>query len=120
MKSPHFSSSSSSCQHQEKEISIHQRNLDDDLSTISDNYNYSGDDNASSDDEPNWRTFRNAILKRPSKDSFKSILGQQVAATHVTPSSVHSLHPEHQAVYLVSEEKDEREPALLESKKVLD
>jgi len=56
--------------------------------------------------------------KQPSKDSFTSTLGKQVAATEFTPTSAQPLHSEHQKVYIVSEEEDECEPAPLASKKV--
>jgi len=56
--------------------------------------------------------------KRPSKDSFTSTLGKQVAATQLTPALAQPLHPESREVYIVSEGEDEREPAPLAFKKV--
>jgi hypothetical protein len=56
--------------------------------------------------------------KRPSQDSFTSILGQQVAATQFTLMSAQPLHRERQEVYIVSEEDNDSEPAPLASKKV--
>jgi hypothetical protein len=100
--------------------SINDEDLDDDLSTIPDNYNDRRDDNSESDDEPLRRPSRKAMGKRPSKDSFTSTLGKRVAATQLTPTSAQPLHPERREIYLVSEEEDERELAPLASKKVLD
>jgi hypothetical protein len=54
----------------------------------------------------------------PSKDSFTSTLGKQVEANKLFAKSVLPLHPEHREVYIVSEEEDQRKPALLASKKV--
>ena len=98
--------------------SIHDEDLDDDLSTIPDNYNDRRDDISESDDEPVRRPSRKAMGKRPSKDSFTSTLGKRVAATQLTPTSAQPLHPERREVYIVSEEEVEREPAPLASKKV--
>jgi len=98
--------------------SIHDEDLDDDLSTIPDNYNDRQDDLSESDDEPVQRPSKKAMGKWPSKDSFTSTLGKRVAATQLTPTSAQPLYPEHQEVYIVSEEEHEREPALLASKKV--
>jgi len=56
--------------------------------------------------------------KRPSKDSFTSTLGKQVAATQLSPTLALPLQPERREVYIVSEEEDEREPAPLASKTV--
>jgi hypothetical protein len=98
--------------------SLHKEDFDDDLSTIPDNYNVRQDHNSESHDEPLWRPFRKAIGKWPSKDSFKSTLGKQVAATQFTATSAQPLHPECQQFPIVSEEENEREPAPLVSKKV--
>src|SRR5882757_5608139 len=98
--------------------SIHDEALDDDLSTIPDNYNDCQDDISESDDKPVRRPSRKAMGKRPSKDSFLSTLGKRVAATQLTPTSAQPLHPERREVYIVSEEEDEREPAPQASKKV--
>jgi len=98
--------------------SIHDEDLDDDLSTITDNYNDCRDDISESDDESVQRPSRKAIGKRPSKDSFTSTLGKRVAATQLTPKSSQPLDPELREVYIVSEEEDEREPAPLASQKV--
>ena len=100
--------------------SINDKDLDDDLSTIPDNYNDRQDDNSESNDEPLSQPSRKAMGKLPSKDSFTSTLGKLVAATQLTPTSVQPLHPEHREIYLVLEEEDKRELALLASKKVLD
>ena len=98
--------------------SIHDEDLDDDLSTIPDNYNDRQDDISESDDEPVRRPSRKAMGKRPSKDSFTSTLGKRVAAIQLSPTSAQPLHPERREVYIVLEEEDEREPAPLASKKV--
>jgi len=98
--------------------SIHDEDLDDDLSAIPDNYNDHRDDISESDNEPVQRPSRKAMGKRPSKDSFRSTLGKRVAATQLTPTSAQPLHPERQEVYIVSEQEEEREPAPLASKKV--
>jgi len=58
--------------------------------------------------------------KQPSKDSFMSTLGKEVAATLLTPTSAQPLHPEGWEIYIVSEEQDECEPAPLASNKVSD
>jgi len=97
---------------------IHDEDLDDDLSTITDNYNDSRDDISESDHEPVLQSSRKAICKRPSEYSFTSTLGQRVAAAQLTPISVQRLHPESREVYIVSEEEDECEPAPLASKMV--
>jgi len=97
---------------------IHNEDLDDDVSTIPDNYHDRRDDISASDDEPVQRTSRKAMGKRPSKHSFTSTLGIRVAATDVTPTSAQPLHPERREVYIVSEEEDERESVPLASKKV--
>jgi len=98
--------------------SIHNEDLDDDLSTISDNHDDRRDDNSESDDEPLRRPSRKAIGQRPSKDSFMSTLGKQVAASRLTSTSAQPLHSERLEVYDVWEEEDEHKPAPLESKKV--
>ena len=100
--------------------SIHDEHLDDDLSSIPDNYNDRRNDNAESHDEPLWRPSRNAMGKRPSKDSITSTLRKRVAAIQLTSTTAEPQHPESQEVYIVSEEEDEREPAPLASKKVSD
>jgi len=97
---------------------IHDEDLDDDVSTITDNYKDRQDDILASDDEPVQRPSRKAMGKRPSKDSFTSTLGIRVAATQLTPTSAQPLHPERRDVYIVSEEEDERESVPLASKKV--
>jgi hypothetical protein len=51
--------------------------------------------------------------KQPSKDSFTSTLGKRVAVTQLTPELEQALHPERQAVYIVSGEEDQPEPVLL-------
>ena len=98
--------------------SIHDEDLDDDLSTIPDNYNDRRDDISESDDEPVRRPSRKAMGKRPSKDSFTSTLGKRVAATQLTPTLAQPQHPERREVYIVLEGEDKREPAPLASKKV--
>jgi len=100
--------------------SIHNEDLDDDFIRISDNYNDRQDDNAESDDEPLQRPARKAMGKPPSKDSFMSTLGKRVAATQSTPAWEQPLHPESQEVFIVSEEVDDPERALLASKMVSD
>jgi len=49
-----------------------------------------------------------------------STLGKWVAATQLTPTLEQPPHPEHQEVYIDSEEDDERELVWLASKKVSD
>jgi len=58
--------------------------------------------------------------KRRSNNFFLSTLGKRVVATQLTPTSALPLHPERQAIYSVSEEEDEWEPALLALKRVSD
>jgi len=99
-------------------LSIHDEDLDDNLSTIPDNYNDYRDDISESNDKPVRRPSRKAMGKWPSKDSFTSTLGKRVAATQLTPMSAQPLHAERLEDYIVSEEDDEREPAPLASKKV--
>ncbi|KAF8534843.1 hypothetical protein BDD12DRAFT_809030 [Trichophaea hybrida] len=99
---------------------INDEDLDEDLSTIADNYNDCRDDNSASDDEPLRRPSRKAMGKRPSNDSFTSTLGKRVAATQSTSTSAQPLHPDRREIYLVLEEEDERELAMLASKKVFD
>ena len=98
--------------------SIHHEDLDDDLSTIPDNYIDRRDDISESDDKPVQRPSRKAMGKRPSKDFFTSTLGKLVAATQLTLTSVQPLHPKCWEVHIVWKEEDECEPALLASKKV--
>jgi len=98
--------------------SIHDEDLDDNLSRIPDNPNDFRDDISESDDEPVQRPSKKAMGKRPSKDSFTSTLGKRVAATQLTPTLAQPPHPEHREVNIVSEEEDERKPAPLASKKV--
>ena len=100
--------------------SIHDEDLNDDLSTIPNNYNYRQDDNSGSDDEPLRRPSRKAMGKRPSEDSFTSTIGKGVMATQSTPTSAQPLHPERREVHIVSEEDDECKPTPLASKKELD
>jgi len=99
---------------------IHNKDSNDILSTIRNNYNDNQDENSESDNEPLWRPSRNAMWKRPSKHSFLSTLGEQVTATQLTLMSAQPLRPEGQEVYIVSEEEDEREPVSLASKTVSD
>jgi hypothetical protein len=42
-----------------------------------------------------------------SKDSFTSILGKQVPATQLTPTSAQPLYPERREVYIVLQEDDQ-------------
>jgi len=100
--------------------SIHDEDLDDDLSTIPDNYYDHRDVNSESDDEPLRRPSRKAMGKWASQDSFTSTLGKHGVATYLTPTSVRPLHSESWEVYIVSEEEDEREPAPLASQKISD
>jgi hypothetical protein len=76
-------------------LSIHDKDLDDYLSTIRNNYNDRRDDISESNDQPARRPSRNAMGKRPSKDSFTSTLGKQVAATELSLTSEQPLHSEH-------------------------
>jgi len=87
---------------------------------ISDNYNDHQDDNSDSNDKPFWQPSPNAMGKQPSRDSFTSTLGKQVAASQLTPTSAQPLHPEYWEVYIVSEEENQCKPAPLASKQVLD
>ena len=98
--------------------SIHDEDLDDDLSTLPDKYNHCQDDISESDDQSVLRPSRKAMGKRPSKNSFTSTLGIRVVPTQLTPTSAQPLHSGCREVYIVSEEEDEREPAPLASKKV--
>jgi hypothetical protein len=88
--------------------SIHNKDLDDDLSTIPDNYNDHQDDSSESDDEPVWRPFRQAMVKQPSKVSSKSTLVKRVAATQLPPAYAQPLYPERRVVHIVPEEEDTR------------
>jgi hypothetical protein len=97
---------------------IQDEDLDEDLNTIPDNYNDRRDDISELYNEPVRRPSGKAMGKWPSKDSFTSTLGKRVAATQLTPMSAQPLYPEHWAVYIVSKEENEREPAPLASKKV--
>jgi len=99
---------------------IYNKNLNDNLSWKPNNYNDHRDDYSESDHEPLWPPSGKAMGKQLSKYSFTSIVGKQVTATELTPTLVRLLCPECCEVYLVSEEEDEREPAPLPSKKVLD
>jgi len=76
------------------------------------------DDILESDDEPVRLPSRKTMGKRPSKDYFKSTDGKRVTPTQLTRTSVQPLNPECWDVFIFSVEKDEREPALLASKKV--
>ena len=98
--------------------SIHNNDPDDDLSTICDNFNDHHDDNSKSHDKPLRRPSRQAMGKRPLKDSFTSTLGKRVVATQSTPMWAQPIHPEHWEVYNVPEEKNDLEPVPLVSKKV--
>jgi hypothetical protein len=93
--------------------SIYDEDLDDVFSTTLTNYNDREDDISESDNEPVRRPSRNGMGKQPSKDSFTSTLGQRVAVTQLTPKSGQALHPERQAVYIVSGKEDQPEPVLL-------
>jgi len=94
---------------------MHNNDLDDDLSTIPNNYNDRRDDNPESDEEPVRWPSRNTMGKRPSKDSIMSTLGKQVAAMQLTPTQAQPLQSERRELYIVSEEEDERKPAPLAS-----
>jgi hypothetical protein len=86
--------------------------------TIPNNFTDRRDYNSESDDKPLRRLSRKAMGTRSSKDSFMSILGKRVAPTQLTPTSAQPLNLGHLEVYIVSEEEDECDPALLESKNV--
>jgi len=58
--------------------------------------------------------------KQPWNDLFPSVYGNQVAATNVTPTSPHAIHPETEEVYIITEEEDQNNPAPLVSKKDFD
>ena len=97
---------------------IPDQHFDGELSTIRDNYNDRGDDNSESDDQPVRWVSKKAMGMHPSRDSFMSTLGKQVAVTQLTPTLVQPLHPQCWEFNIVLEEEDEREPAQLASKKV--
>jgi len=98
--------------------SIHNKDLDEDVCTIPDNYNDRRDANSKSNDEPLRQRSRKAMGKWLSEDSFTSTLGNQVVATQAIPTSVQPVHPEHREVNTLSEEEDECELAPLASKKL--
>jgi len=66
---------------------LHDEDINDDLSTIPDDYNDCDDDNSEADDNPLRRPSMKAMRKWPSKDSFTSTLGKLVAAPQLTPTS---------------------------------
>jgi len=100
--------------------SIHNKDPDDDLSRIPDNYNDCLDDKSESDDEPLLQPSRKSISKRPSKVSFTSTLGTRVLAIQLTLTLVHPLRDLYWEACIDSEEEDKRDPAPLESKNISD
>jgi len=93
--------------------------LNDDQSTIPDDYNACWDDSSKFDSELLSWPSRNPTGKWPSKDLITSTLGMRVSATQCTSTLVPPPNPEHREVCLVSEEEYERQPAPLAAKKIL-
>ena len=74
--------------------SIQEKDLDDNLSTIPNNYNDRRDDHSKSHDEPLQRPSKTAIGKRRSKVSFTSTLGNRLFRTQLTVTSAQPQPPE--------------------------
>jgi len=117
-KVQHFSSSSSSFQHQKKQIFYQQWGSRWQSKHDIRHYNYHYDDDSESDDQTLRRPSRDAMGERPSIAYSTSELGMTVSATHLTPMSARPLNPQHQEVYMVPVEEDECEPTMLASNKV--
>jgi len=100
--------------------SFYDEDLDDNLRMIPDNYNDGRDEYSKSHDQPLRWPYTNAMIKRPSKDSFSSTPGKHVLATQLTPTSALPLHPECREVYIIPEEENECNHAPLVSKLVSD
>jgi len=82
-KAPHFYSSCSSFQYQEKQTIYPRWGFQRESQPLPPNFNNRRDENWESDDKLLWRPFRNTMGKQPSMDFIQSALQKRVPAIYI-------------------------------------
>ena len=100
--------------------SMHDKNLNNDLSITPNIFNYCQYDFLEFNDKPIQFPSRKAMGKQHSKDWFTSILGNWVMATQITPTLVQHLHSECREWSIALVDENQCETALLAFMSILD